>query len=142
MELFDQLYPDEIHLPVRFGVRYLVRDRRADDQREFIAFVMLSNVFLGPIKQINAVIEMYPKGIAGFKRYLERESEPDVADSPGAKPVNHLRGDIAFHGISFGYENKDQVADVNLSIRAGETVALVGPSGAGKTTLCSLAAFL
>ncbi|MBU5346916.1 ABC transporter ATP-binding protein [Paenibacillus lautus] len=120
------------------GTWFVIEGRMTNG--EFIAFVMLSNVFLGPIKQINAVIEMYPKGIAGFKRYLELlESEPDVADSPGAKPVNHLRGDIAFHGISFGYENKDQVLqDVNLSIRAGETVALVGPSGAGKTTLCSL----
>jgi ATP-binding cassette, subfamily B, bacterial len=120
------------------GTWFVIEGRMTNG--EFIAFVMLSNVFLGPIKQINAVIEMYPKGIAGFKRYLELlESEPDVADTPNAKPVHDLRGDIAFHGVFFGYENKDQVLqNVNLSIRAGETVALVGPSGAGKTTLCSL----
>ncbi|MBJ8193086.1 ABC transporter ATP-binding protein, partial [Bacillus cereus] len=77
---------------------------------EFIAFVMLSNVFLGPIKQINSVIETYPKGIAGFRRYLDLlESESDVEDLPGAKAVSHLNGDIQFAGVTFGYENKDKV---------------------------------
>ncbi|MCP1308974.1 ABC transporter ATP-binding protein [Paenibacillus tyrfis] len=107
---------------------------------EFIAFVMLSNVFLGPIQKINSVIETYPKGIAGFKRYLELlETAPDVDDAPDARHVEHLKGDIRFSGVKFGYENKEKVLqDVHLTVRAGETVALVGPSGAGKTTLCSL----
>ncbi|MFF2154622.1 ABC transporter ATP-binding protein [Paenibacillus chitinolyticus] len=107
---------------------------------EFIAFVMLSNVFLGPIKQINSVIEMYPKGIAGFKRYLEiLELAPDVADAPDARDVDRVAGNIRYRNVSFGYENKEKVLDgLNLSIRPGETVAFVGPSGGGKTTLCSL----
>ncbi|MBP1907596.1 ATP-binding cassette subfamily B protein [Paenibacillus turicensis] len=107
---------------------------------EFVAFVMLSNIFLGPIKQINSVIETYPKGIAGFKRYLELlETEPDVADAPNAKTITNIKGNISYKDVTFGYENKDKILkDLNLDINAGETVALVGPSGAGKTTLCSL----
>lgn len=109
---------------------------------EFIAFVMLSNVFLTPIKQINSVIETYPKGIAGFRRYLDLlETNPDVADTPYARVVPKVKGDITFRGVTFGYDHKDNVLNnMNLSIRAGETVALVGPSGAGKTTICSLVA--
>lgn len=107
---------------------------------EFLAFILLSNVFLGPIQQINGVIEMYPKGIAGFKRFTEMlDTEPDVADAPDAIDVGHLEGNIKFEDVSFGYEGKDNVLEnINLTIRAGETVALVGPSGAGKTTICSL----
>lgn len=107
---------------------------------EFIGFLLLANVFIGPIEKINAVIESYPKGIAGFKRYIELlDTEPEVADRPDAREVNKLQGNIQFRDVSFGYENESSVLEhINLSIRAGETVAFVGPSGAGKTTLCSL----
>lgn len=107
---------------------------------EFIAFVMLSNVFLGPIKQINSVIETYPKGIAGFQRFLELlETVPDVDDKPNAKNMDKVDGNIVFSNVDFSYEGTDPVLNkVNLSVKAGETVALVGPSGGGKTTLCSL----
>lgn len=107
---------------------------------EFIAFVLLSNVFLGPIQQINSVIEMYPKGIAGFKRYLEMlETASDVADAPNAVDVQQLKGNITYENVTFAYEGKENVLEnINLEIHAGETIALVGPSGAGKTTICSL----
>jgi ATP-binding cassette, subfamily B, bacterial len=109
---------------------------------QFIAFVLLTNVFLGPIQKINNVIESYPKGIAGFKRYVEViDTEPEVADRPDAIPVRHLVGEISFKAVSFGYGNNNEAKvlnDIDLSIHAGETVAFVGPSGAGKTTICSL----
>ncbi len=107
---------------------------------EFIAFILLTNVFLSPIQKINQVIESYPKGIAGFKRYCEIiDLDPDVQEAPHAIDVAGLKGDISFTDVTFAYENERNVLkNINLSIQPGETVAFVGPSGAGKTTLCSL----
>lgn len=107
---------------------------------EFMAFVLLSNIFLNPIQQINSVIETYPKGIAGFRRYLELlNTAPDEEDVPDAIKVQHLEGDIEYNDVTFGYEGKGKVLNhINFTVKKGETVALVGPSGAGKTTICSL----
>jgi len=110
------------------------------DLGEFMAFILLSNIFFRPIEKINAVIESYPKGIAGFKRYLEIiDTEPDIADSPDAITVDRVKGNIHFDHISFGYDiGRPILSQIDLSIHAGETIAFVGPSGAGKTTICSL----
>ncbi|GGA45615.1 ABC transporter ATP-binding protein [Paenibacillus physcomitrellae] len=107
---------------------------------EFIGFLLLSNIFFRPIEKINAVVETYPKGIAGFKRYVEiMDTEPDIADAPDAVEAGKLSGDIRYENVSFGYEGKEAViSNITLAIRPGETVAFVGPSGSGKTTLCSL----
>ena len=108
---------------------------------EFVAFLLLINVFFRPLQQINAIIELYPRGIAGFKRYQELlEIAPEIEDAPGALMAPPLRGDIEFEEVTFAYASSPApvLERVNLSIRANETVAFVGPSGAGKTTLCSL----
>ena len=114
--------------------------RREMSIGSFMGFLLLVNVFFRPVEKINAVLETYPKGIAGFKRYTELlETEPDIADKPGAIEVENLRGDIRFEGATFGYdEHKKVLSGIDLTIHAGETIAFVGPSGAGKTTLCSL----
>ncbi|MBM7621646.1 ATP-binding cassette subfamily B protein [Bacillus tianshenii] len=120
-----------------FGTFFVIRGNLT--YGEFVAFILLSNVLMGPIQKINAVIESYPKGIAGFKRYVEiLDTEPDIADAPGAVAAE-LDGEIHYRNVSFGYEGTERVLkNINLNIRVGETVAFVGPSGAGKTTLCSL----
>jgi ATP-binding cassette subfamily B protein len=107
---------------------------------EFIAFLLLTNVFFRPIEKINAVIESYPKGIAGFKRYLEiLGTEPEIQDAPDAVEVHDLKGNIRYENVAFGYDqHRKVIRNINLTITAGETVAFVGPSGAGKTTLCNL----
>ena len=107
---------------------------------DFIGFLLLLNVLFRPIEKINNVIETYPKGIAGFRRFLEiMETAPDVADLPGAMEVGRLRGEIRYNNVAFAYESPRFVLDeINLTVHPGETVAFVGPSGAGKTTLCSL----
>jgi ATP-binding cassette subfamily B protein len=109
-------------------------------QGGFVGFLMLVGVFFRPVEKINAVLETYPKGIAGFKRYTELlDTDPDIADAPDAVDAGHLRGKIRYEGVSFGYEDHKRVLnDISLTIEPGETVAFVGPSGAGKTTICSL----
>ena len=107
---------------------------------ELVSFILYVNVLIKPVDKITALLELYPKGMAGFKRFLELvEQEPEIEDKPNAIQVNHLNGDISFNHVSFQYdEHKTVLNNINLSIRAGETVAFVGPSGAGKTTICSL----
>lgn len=105
-----------------------------------ISFILLVDVFLRPIDKITSVLESYPKGIAGFRRYTRLlDTAPDIADRPNAIAVTRLNGDIEFKDVSFSYSGDRKIlSGLNLSIAAGETVALVGPSGAGKTTICSL----
>ena len=106
----------------------------------FVGFILLVGIFFQPIEKINAVIETYPKGIAGFRRYTELlDTVPDIVDRPGAQAVSGLRGEIRYRNVHFGYSTgKEILRGIDLEVRAGETVAFVGPSGAGKTTLCSL----
>ncbi|MGG3944187.1 ABC transporter ATP-binding protein [Peribacillus psychrosaccharolyticus] len=107
---------------------------------ELVGFVLYVNVLFKPVDKISALMELYPKGMAGFKRFTEMlDVEPDVQDKPNAVRMDLLHGDIIFDQVSFGYDNQQTVLkDIDLQIYAGETVAFVGPSGAGKTTICSL----
>ncbi|RED60537.1 ABC transporter ATP-binding protein [Cohnella phaseoli] len=107
---------------------------------QFVGFLLLTNVFFRPIEKINAIVESYPQGLAGFKRYTElMDTAPDVADAPNAAELGAFNSDIEFDQVSFGYEGEKKVLqNVSLTVRKGETIAFVGPSGAGKTTLCSL----
>ncbi|WP_107949579.1 ABC transporter ATP-binding protein [Lysinibacillus parviboronicapiens] len=107
---------------------------------ELVSFVLYTNVLIKPIDKISALLELYPKGMAGFKRFRELvEQEPEVQDREGAQTVTHLCGDIAFKDVHFNYDtSKSVLNDISFDVRAGQTIAFVGPSGAGKTTICSL----
>jgi ATP-binding cassette subfamily B protein len=120
------------------GAYFVLHNRLTEG--EFVTFLLLINVFFRPIEKINQVLESYPKGIAGFRSYTSLlDTEPDIQDAPDAIAVGGLRGDIRFENVTFGYGPEHTVLrDINLRIGAGETVAFVGPSGAGKTTIASL----
>lgn len=107
---------------------------------ELVGFILFTNILVKPVDKISALLELYPKGMAGFKRFRDLiEQEPEIEDNPNAIVVEHLHGDIHFKHVDFNYEgSKSVLENINLKIRAGETVAFVGPSGAGKTTICSL----
>ncbi|MFT8871218.1 MAG: ABC transporter ATP-binding protein [Sporolactobacillus sp.] len=120
------------------GSWFVIHGELTDGQ--FVAFLLLTNLFVRPIEKINAVIEIYPQGIAGFKRFCELMAlSPDIVDRTNAKVLDCVRGDITYTDVSFAYGGARPVlAHVNLRVAPGETVAFVGPTGAGKTTLCSL----
>ncbi|WP_203334134.1 ABC transporter ATP-binding protein [Planococcus beigongshangi] len=107
---------------------------------ELVSFVLFLNVLIKPIDKISALLELYPKGMAGFGRFRELlEQDPDIVDKKGAQPVSGLQGNITFDNVHFGYdEHKKVLNGIDLTLQAGETIAFVGPSGAGKTTICSL----
>lgn len=106
----------------------------------FVGFLLLINVFYQPLEKIAAVVETYPKGIAGFRRYSELlATAPDITDAPNAPDLPPVHGEIAFNNVGFGYATDRVIlSDINLTVAPGETVAFVGPSGAGKTTLLAL----
>jgi ATP-binding cassette subfamily B protein len=106
---------------------------------DFAAFLLYIGNFLNPIRKLVNFVEQYQSGISGFKRFAEIMEKDVEKDDPGAEDIFEVRGDISFNKVTFAYDdNKEILKDISFDIEAGETVALVGPSGGGKTTLCHL----
>jgi ATP-binding cassette subfamily B protein len=114
--------------------------RGSIDYADLIAFTLYVNAFIQPIKRLVSFVEQYTTGMAGFERFIElMRVEPEIADRPGAVDLGKVSGNIRFDDVSFSYENDVSVLrHIDLNIPAGSTVALVGPSGGGKSTLCRL----
>ena len=110
------------------------------DAVDLATYALYINIFINPIEVLVEFTEMFQKGFSGFKRFLEvMETQPEIVDRPDARPLQNVHGVIDYRDVSFHYEKGDSVlSHIDIHIDAGKTVALVGPSGGGKTTLCNL----
>ncbi|MCQ1530331.1 ABC transporter ATP-binding protein [Lutispora saccharofermentans] len=107
---------------------------------DLVAFLLYINTLLNPIRALINFTEQFQKGMTGFERFLDiLNTEPDILDSEDSIEINEVKGKITFDNVSFRYSTGKYVLDnINLNVEPGETVALVGPSGGGKSTICSL----
>ncbi len=109
------------------------------DLADFTAFSLYITLFISPIEKLVGFIEQYQNGMTGFRRFCEIIDQPSEAEAPDARPLETVRGDIEFDHVSFAYgEGKDVLKDFSFKLEQGKTLALVGPSGGGKTTICHL----
>ncbi len=108
---------------------------------DLITFNLYITTFINPMRKLSTFNELFANGFAGLHRFIElMRIEPDLKDKPGAVALGKVRGEIAVEDVSFSYERDDTevLHHVNLHVNAGETIAVVGPSGGGKSTLCNL----
>ncbi len=121
-----------------FGGYFIAKgEMTASDLAMYAIYI---GIFISPIQILVELTEMLQKGFSGFKRFREViEAEPEIIDAPDAENLKDPEGDITFHHVAFKYdENEDVLNDIDFTVPHGKSIALVGPSGGGKTTICSL----
>lgn len=108
---------------------------------DLVTFLLYINNLIEPVQKLINFTEQFQNGMTGFERFMDiMEIEPDIADKEGAEPLEKVKGEIVFDHVAFRYEDgvSEVFRNIDLKVRAGEYIALVGPSGVGKTTMCSL----
>ena len=135
MEFFTGILPVVV---IAVGGWLIMRERM--DYVDLITFSLYVTAFVSPIRKLANFAEMFSNGFAGLHRFVElMRTEPTIQDAPDAVELTDVRGDVDVEDVTFAYGDKtDVLHHVTLHIPAGETVALVGPSGGGKSTLCQL----
>ena len=135
MEFFTGILPVVV---IAVGGWLIMRERM--DYVDLITFSLYVTAFVSPIRKLANFAEMFSNGFAGLHRFVElMRTEPTIQDAPDAQELTDVRGDVDVEDVTFAYGDKtDVLHHVTLHIPAGETVALVGPSGGGKSTLCQL----
>ncbi len=123
---------------IGFGGYYVMQGTM--DYRDLLTFTLYISSFVSPMRKISGFSEMFSNGFAGLNRFVNiMRTEPTIQDKPDAQPLRDVKGAIAVENVSFAYDGDlDVLRDVSLSVDPGETIAIVGPSGGGKTTLCQL----
>jgi len=121
------------------GALFIIRG--AITPSDYMAYLLYVSTLLTSIRRIVEFMEQFQRGMTGIERFCEiMDEQPDIQDVPDARELANVRGDVTFDHVSFHYSDNDKnvLADINFHVKAGERVALVGPSGGGKTTLCNL----
>ena len=123
---------------IGFGGYYVMQGKM--DYRDLLTFSLYISSFVSPMRKLSSFSEMFANGFAGLGRFVEvMRLEPTIQDKPDAKPLTQVRGAISVDKVSFAYDGDlDVLHDVSMEVEPGETIAIVGPSGGGKTTLCQL----
>ncbi len=109
------------------------------DFGDLVAYLLYIKMFMSPIRKLISFVEQYQSGVTGFKRYLELMEVTPEKDKENALNLDNVAGDIEFRNVGFKYDKNNHILnDVSFKVKAGQTLALVGPSGGGKTTICNL----
>ena len=123
---------------IGIGGYYVMRNEM--DYRDLLTFCLYISSFVSPMRKLSGFSEMFANGFAGLNRFVDiMRTEPTIQDKPDARVLENVRGEITVDKVSFAYDgNLDVLHEVSLAVKPGETVAIVGPSGGGKSTLCQL----
>ena len=106
---------------------------------DYVAYLLYVSTLLASVRRIIEFMEQFQRGMTGIERFAEiMDIEPDIKDEDGAREIKDVKGEIEFKNVTFGYGEDSVLTDINLKVEKGRSIALVGPSGGGKTTMCSL----
>ncbi|MHA1795018.1 MAG: ABC transporter ATP-binding protein [Promethearchaeota archaeon] len=123
------------------GAFFVVKGFQGLTREELVTYLLFTSIFVAPIRRLVQFTQIFQSGFAGFMRFAEvMEIQPKITDSPNSKPLKNIKGKIQFNNVTFKYKDQTQpvLHNFNLTIPAGKTIALVGPSGVGKTTITHL----